>query len=168
MKKECIALSLSLCMLLSACSRQPDPRYADYTQSDLLELEEHSLFPFGEDMCLCGHREGYHSIHFALDEFSGNGKTAEDFISEKNSDSEDFNIVEFVKFADISKGSYKAYIDKYYPSDSVELADMDIIYCGDETRACLKIEEVPDFCSKMVSFKEKTARQTDVCRGFLT
>ena len=34
--------------------------------------------------------------------------------------------------------------------------------------ACLKIEEVPDFCSKMVSFKEKTARQTGVCRGFLT
>ena len=134
MKKECIALSLSLCMLLSACSRQPDPRYADYTQSDLLELEEHSLFPFGEDMCLCGHREGYHSIHFALDEFTGNGKTAEDFISEKNSDSEDFNIVEFVKFADISKESYKAYIDKYYPSDSVELADMEIIYCGDETK----------------------------------
>ena len=38
--------------------------------------------------------------------------------------------------------------------------------CG--IRACLKIEEVPDFCSKMVSFKEKTASQTDVCRGFLT
>ena len=37
-----------------------------------------------------------------------------------------------------------------------------------EIRACLKIEEVPDFCSKMVSFKEKTAGQTDVCRGFLT
>ena len=35
-------------------------------------------------------------------------------------------------------------------------------------RACLKIEEVPDFCSKTVSFKEKIARQTDVCRGFLT
>ena len=35
-------------------------------------------------------------------------------------------------------------------------------------RACLKIEEMPDFWSKGGDFKEKTARNTCVLRGFST
>lgn len=145
-KKEFIALSLSLCILLSACGQQPDLKYADYTETDLLKLEEKSLYPYGEDITLCGHKNGYHGVSVAVSDFAENGKTLEDFASEK-SGSEDFNIVEFVKFADISKDSYKEYVDKYYPLDSDRkdkdeilkdreelLADMEIIYCGNETK----------------------------------
>ena len=36
------------------------------------------------------------------------------------------------------------------------------------TRACLKIEEMTDFCPESASFKEKTARNPCVLRGFST
>lgn len=136
------AVGLCFCIFLSACGQQSDPRYADYTQTDLLKLEEKELYPYCEDITLCGHKNGYHGVSVAVSDFAENGKTLEDFVSEK-SGSEDFNIVEFVKFADISKESYKAYIDKYYPSDDKDellkdreeaLTDMEIIYCDDETK----------------------------------
>lgn len=144
LKKELTAASLTLCLLLSACGQQPDPRYADYIETDMSKFEEHRLY---DDVSLCGHKQSFHSIEVGMDEFSNNGRTSEEFIAEKGWGFDAFNIIEYVEFTDISKDGYKAYVDKYYPLDSERtdreallkdreefFADMEIIYCGNETK----------------------------------
>lgn len=167
MKRKTIisAMALCICMLLTACGKEPAPagasgadtdvsvieskptasKFADYIETDISKLEingglanvlESGLGTF------CGHNQKYHCIETFLDEASGNGKTFDDYVNECEQNS--INIVDFVKYADISKEDYIASINKHYPSDSNDpdvledreknLSDVEVIYCGDETK----------------------------------
>lgn len=167
MKRKTIisAIALCMCILLTACGKEPAPagvsgtdndvsvteskptasKYADYIETDISKFEINGglakVLESGGGT-YCGHKQEYHCIETLLDGASGNGKTIDDYVNERRLSN--INIVDFVKYADISKENYIVCINKCYPSDSNDpgvvgvrekcLSDVEIIYCGDETR----------------------------------
>lgn len=142
MKRKTIisALALCACVLFTACGKQSS-KYADYIETNMSQLEEKRLY---DDVSLCGHSLEYHTVNSFIYELAEGGKTIDEYVKERGSNNEELNIVDYVKFADISKEEYLAAIDKYYPPDSKDdskikdremyLSDAEIIYCGDDTK----------------------------------
>lgn len=171
LKTTISALALCTCILLTACEQQSDPvdtsqpaaemskpaetvsdniqptsKYADYIETDISKLEDNgelgSVLESGLGS-FCGHKQEYHGIHSYVSELVDKEKN-DAYINEHGWGVEAFDIVDFVKYADISKEDYIASVNKYYPPDSEDadvlkerekiLSDIEIIYCGDQTK----------------------------------
>lgn len=145
-KKYLIPIVLLFCLALSACQQSAGGKYADYIETDTSKLEEKKLY---DDESLCGHVQRFHSIPSGLNELSKNGKNDDEFIDSTGWGSESLNIVDYVKFADISKDDYIAFVNSKYKTADGEkaadadenaklleeaLADAEAIYSGDETK----------------------------------
>lgn len=159
------AITLCTCILLTACGKEPAPagvsgtgnnvsvteskptasKFADYIETDISKLEKNNGLKNILESGLgtfSGYTQRYHCIEGFVDDASANGKTLDDYVNERESSG--INIVDFVKYADVSKEAYVAGINKCFPADSEDagvlkdrerlLADVEVIYCGDEVK----------------------------------
>lgn len=165
-KQALTAIALSLTLLLTGC-QQASSKYSDYILKDLIKHEAHKL---PQDETLCGHEEGYHNISAGLAKLSANGKTIDDFVSEKK-ETEELNIVEFVKYADISGEAFAEYVNTAFPDKDEkgsensgykeirELYSSDIIFSGNEAK-------INNHFNKNVSTYQKTEAEIEPSKNF--
>lgn len=158
------AIAFCFCMLLSGCGEQPaqvnmpqtasntskpsesvsddkqsGSKYEGFIETDLSKFKDNSVLegfleqgdaPFGYNM-------DYLGIDSFLIDICGEEKF-DKYLNEVKESNRLENVVDFVKFADISKEDYIAAVEKICTLGDEEaerfLSDIEIIYCGDETK----------------------------------
>lgn len=119
--------------------KQSGSKYAEFIETDLSKFEEDDLLEWFLEQG--DHPFGYNLDYLDIDTFlidiCGEEKVDE-YVNEMEENNRLWNVVDFVKYANISKEDYIAAVEKICTSGGEELerqlSNIEIIYCGDETK----------------------------------
>ncbi|MDE6726606.1 MAG: hypothetical protein K2J80_01555 [Oscillospiraceae bacterium] len=119
--------------------KQFDSKYAEFIETDLSKFEDDDLLGgfLEQGDAPFGYNPDYLSVDTFLYDICGEEK-ANEYFNEVKENNRLMNVVDFVKYANISKEDYIAAVEKIYTSGDEEwnryMSNIEIIYCGDETK----------------------------------